>query len=1209
MANTVKLKRSATSGDAPSASDLDVGEVAINTADGLLYTKHTDGTINKITIADDELSALLSGYSTATDATGSDLIVFYDVDAGVWERSTIANAALQGEKGQKGQAGADGADGSDGDKGQKGEVGSKGQKGEVGATGNDGSNGSDGDKGQKGQAGNDGSTGSKGEKGQKGEVGVQGNDGGNGDKGQKGQKGEVGANGSNGSNGSKGEKGQKGQDGTAGGDGSDGDKGQKGEVGAKGQKGQEGNFGGATFDYTFSTNTADSDPTNGKLKFNNATLSSASVLYIDDVDSNGTNVESFLRTIDDSTSTIKGHFRISNRLNADDFAIFTISGTNTEATGYHKVNCSRVSGSATSFSNSEDIIITFARTGDAGDAGATGAAGNDGAKGQKGQKGQTGAAGGNGSNGSKGQKGEVGAAGSNGTDGSDGGTGQKGQKGEVGANGSNGSNGAKGQKGQKGEVGANGSNGSNGSKGQKGQKGEVGAGGSDGSNGSKGEKGQKGQAGSNGSNGTNGSKGQKGEKGQKGQTGSNGSNGSNGSKGQKGEVGLTDAPYGAVATYGTSNSAAISWSATEEAMVLQLDGDSSIGAAFPAFRVNLSSGETHKLSVKIKASATDANGLYIRVYEYNSTLPSGKVAVSHSATNALVQEDTSGKINWIENGSVSTDWQTKEYTYTPTSGAQWASIVILNWDGMPASTALYIRDPMHQLIGSSGQKGQKGEAGSNGTNGSNGTKGQKGQTGSTGGTGGAGQKGQKGEVGVTGSNGSKGQKGQTGSGGSNGDKGQKGEGGLTTTIATKLFAGGTGPSTENLNTVANSVSVGQLEYRGFNSSSTNAPPMSDNANGVITVGQHGGNYNAQLAFSSDGNMYWRDNPGTSNGSWREVWDSGNDGGGSGLDADTVDGLHGTDIVETSNGTSADLNNNLNAQMFGFSTSTANRPQNYGQGLTVVSSGKTHNNSNNWATQIAFGTDQNSMYFRGKTNAGSWNSWRTIWHTGNDGSGSGLDADTVDGVHASSFVRSDAADTKTGVLNLQDNLDMRNDSATAARFVHIPRGGGITLYGDGSTHHGIFSRNEGNSATDDILISSYNGLHIDLDSNNNNTTGSNFTIGKHNTATSQFTFNGETSDLTVSGNVTAYSDKRLKDNIETLDGSKVYDMRGVSFTKEGKAGSGVVAQELQAVAPELVNEDGEYLSVAYGNVVGYLIEAIKELKTEVDDLKTQLAEKE
>ena len=40
----------------------------------------------------------------------------------------------------------------------------------------------------------------------------------------------------------------------------------------------------------------------------------------------------------------------------------------------------------------------------------------------------------------------------------------------------------------------------------------------------------------------------------------------------------------------------------------------------------------------------------------------------------------------------------------------------------------------------------------------------------------------------------------------------------------KIEAGGAGPSTENLNTIANSVSTGQLEYRGFNSSSSNAPP-------------------------------------------------------------------------------------------------------------------------------------------------------------------------------------------------------------------------------------------------------------------------------------------------------------------------------------------------------------------------------------------------
>jgi hypothetical protein len=348
-----------------------------------------------------------------------------------------------------------------------------------------------------------------------------------------------------------------------------------------------------------------------------------------------------------------------------------------------------------------------------------------------------------------------------------------------------------------------------------------------------------------------------------------------------------------------------------------------------------------------------------------------------------------------------------------------------------------------------------------------------------------------------------------------------------------------------------------------------------------------------------------------------LWGSSNDGSGSGLDADTVDGLHassfepanstiihqGSDISSQDwnvfiDGTEASWNTVVNA-------SGSNKPPNYTYGQSLSISKSTQAKFQLYASHTA--SAGNGLYYRSGWNT-DYKAWVEIWDSGNDGSGSGLDADTVDGVQASSFVRSDADDTKTGVLNLQANLDMRNDSATAARYIHLPRGGGITLYGDGNIHHGIFSRNEGMNATDDIIISSYNGLHIDLDSNNNNTTGSNFTIGKHNTATSQFTFNGETSDLTVSGNVTAYSDKRLKDNIETLDGSKVYDMRGVSFTKEGRAGSGVVAQELQAVAPELVNEDGEYLSVAYGNVVGYLIEAIKELKTEVDDLKTQLAEK-
>jgi len=97
----------------------------------------------------------------------------------------------------------------------------------------------------------------------------------------------------------------------------------------------------------------------------------------------------------------------------------------------------------------------------------------------------------------------------------------------------------------------------------------------------------------------------------------------------------------------------------------------------------------------------------------------------------------------------------------------------------------------------------------------------------------------------------------------------------------------------------------------------------------------------------------------------------------------------------------------------------------------------------------------------------------------------------------------------------------------------------------------------------------------------------------------------TGDFTASGNVTAYSDERLKDNVETLDGSKVLQMRGVSFTKDGKAGSGVIAQELEKIAPELVHTADDEMgtkSVAYGNLVGYLIEAVKELSEKVKKLE-------
>jgi hypothetical protein len=113
-----------------------------------------------------------------------------------------------------------------------------------------------------------------------------------------------------------------------------------------------------------------------------------------------------------------------------------------------------------------------------------------------------------------------------------------------------------------------------------------------------------------------------------------------------------------------------------------------------------------------------------------------------------------------------------------------------------------------------------------------------------------------------------------------------------------------------------------------------------------------------------------------------------------------------------------------------------------------------------------------------------------------------------------------------------------------------------------------------------------------------------------------TFNNLTASLALSvgttiyagGNITAYSDERLKSNIAKIDNAleKVSSLSGYTFDRIDRVmprQTGVIAQEVLAVLPEAVelSEDGIY-SVAYGNIVGLLIEAIKELSKEIDTLK-------
>ena len=102
-------------------------------------------------------------------------------------------------------------------------------------------------------------------------------------------------------------------------------------------------------------------------------------------------------------------------------------------------------------------------------------------------------------------------------------------------------------------------------------------------------------------------------------------------------------------------------------------------------------------------------------------------------------------------------------------------------------------------------------------------------------------------------------------------------------------------------------------------------------------------------------------------------------------------------------------------------------------------------------------------------------------------------------------------------------------------------------------------------------------------------------------------------LYAEGDVVAYSDVRKKTDIVTIDNAleKVINLRGVYYTRiddpaRGRQ-TGVIAQEINQVLPEVVTyaADVDEYGVSYGNIVGVLIEAIKEQQTQIEELKNKL----
>jgi hypothetical protein len=98
------------------------------------------------------------------------------------------------------------------------------------------------------------------------------------------------------------------------------------------------------------------------------------------------------------------------------------------------------------------------------------------------------------------------------------------------------------------------------------------------------------------------------------------------------------------------------------------------------------------------------------------------------------------------------------------------------------------------------------------------------------------------------------------------------------------------------------------------------------------------------------------------------------------------------------------------------------------------------------------------------------------------------------------------------------------------------------------------------------------------------------------------------NLVVGGTVTANSDETLKENVITIENAleKVLSLRGVEYDRidSGDHQIGVIAQEVEEVVPAVVYGD-EIKSVAYGNLVGLLIEAVKTQQTQINELNARI----
>ena len=319
-------------------------------------------------------------------------------------------------------------------------------------------------------------------------------------------------------------------------------------------------------------------------------------------------------------------------------------------------------------------------------------------------------------------------------------------------------------------------------------------------------------------------------------------------------------------------------------------------------------------------------------------------------------------------------------------------------------------------------------------------------------------------------------------------------------------------------------------------------------------------------------------------------------------ADTVDGYHATNAA----GGIAVINANgywyppswINVGSAGIYSGTNNahfRPNTSSYGSWEIIGSK-----NGWSG-IFFSDSSNTLMANGDE-SGFYrigDGWQFRWYRGEfyispGGAGGGTERIALHAGNYSSYALPLSGGTVTGETSFTKSTypvfiySYGNTAAVSAQ--------GLQVYSSG-----------GNGAIMAFHRGGYYAVNMGLDSDNV------IRIGGWSAAANRMQLD-MSGNVTFAGNVTGYSDARIKTDVKTIDNAleKVKQLRGVSFTRtdsdDRSTNIGVIAQEVLEIVPEVVSQDASGMyNVAYGNMAGLFVEAIKQQQTLIEQQQKQIDE--